>query len=235
MNSSVKNATSFSRRPTLETRSRETKFADWVAYRLTPRSIEGGGAKTERVWRADPELPEDYTLEPEDYRGAFEALQVDRGHQAPLAGFRGSGQWADTNYLSNITPQKSALNQGPWNRLEEKERALVREYGEVFVLTGPLYEREMPPLPNADEPHKVPSGYWKILAVQPDPGDPAALQTAAFLMDQNAPRDTAPMKYLSTVNEIERRSGLNFFADLPDTIEESLESSDNRDWAEKRF
>jgi len=35
-----------------------------------------------------------------------------------------------------------------------------------------------PPLPNCDEPHKVPSGFWKIVAVE-DAGTP---RIAAFIM-----------------------------------------------------
>ena len=73
--------------------------------------------------------------------------------------------------MSNITPQKSALNQGPWKNLEGMIRGLVREkYGTVWVMTGPLYERNMRELPQADEPHKVPSGYWKIVVVNEGTG-----------------------------------------------------------------
>lgn len=35
----------------------------------------------------------------------------------------------------------------------------------VYGITGPLYEQIIPQLPGADEPHVVPSGYWKILAI----------------------------------------------------------------------
>lgn len=59
-----------------------TKFADWVAYRVTASTI---GPTADRVWRPDPWLAADETLEPNDYRGAFAALNTDRGHQAPLA------------------------------------------------------------------------------------------------------------------------------------------------------
>ena len=86
-----------------------TKFADWVAYRVTKGTI---GPSKSRNWKADPELSDDETLEPNDYRGAHAALNTDRGHQAPLASFSGTPSWESTNYLSNITPQKSALNQG---------------------------------------------------------------------------------------------------------------------------
>ena len=59
-----------------------TKFADWVAYRVTEVSI---GATRERRWKADPELAARETLEPDDNRRANAVLKTDCGHQAPLA------------------------------------------------------------------------------------------------------------------------------------------------------
>ena len=47
----------------------------------------------------------------------------DRGHQAPLATFKGKN-WQETNYTTNITPQKPQLNRGVWLDLERYERSL---------------------------------------------------------------------------------------------------------------
>ncbi len=47
----------------------DTKFADWVAYRIDAQTVSGS-SKTKRNWMADPVLPENETLEPEDYKGA---------------------------------------------------------------------------------------------------------------------------------------------------------------------
>lgn len=89
----------------------KTKFADWVAYRLDCDSASGD-VKTRRQWKPDPALEDTDTLEPDDYKGAHATLHTDRGHQAPLASFKGTKCWHQTNYLSNITPQSSDLNQG---------------------------------------------------------------------------------------------------------------------------
>ncbi len=196
----------------------ETKFADWVAYRVTAETI---GPSQIRVWRADPWLPASSTLEPDDYRGANAALRTDRGHQAPLASFAGTAHWRDTNYLSNITPQSSALNQGPWVRLETAVRNLAQQAAvdSVYVMTGPLYERQMPSLPEADEPHRIPSGYWKIVATQ----NGSSITTAAFVFDQDTPRNADMCSHVATVDAVEQRSGLDFFRALPDAAETALE------------
>ena len=182
-----------------------TKFADWVAYRITPDTIGPSGA---RAWQADPWLTGDETLEPADYDDASVPLGIDRGHQAPLAAFSGTPFKADTNILSNITPQGSALNQAPWQFLEAKENALAKaEKIAVYVLTGPLYERMMPKLPKADERHRVPSGYWKVIATTDG-------RLAAFIMDTAAPRDLKYCAARVTLDEVELRARLGLFPRL---------------------
>lgn len=64
----------------------ETKFADWVAYRLDLATVDGP-SQDERNYLPDSYLDPDETLEPEDYDSAF---------------------------LSNIVPQESGLNRGGW-------------------------------------------------------------------------------------------------------------------------
>ena len=179
-----------------------TKLSVWVAYAVTPDTI---GSSIARVWRADPWLAPDETLEPDDYEGANTALGVDRGHQAPLASLSGTPYAADTNLLSNITPQASALNQGAWQRLEARERELARaERTTVYVLTGPLFERLMPPLPGADERHRVSSGYWKVIAT-------ADGRMTAFAFDQATQRGEDHCRDRRSLDEVELRARLRLF------------------------
>ena len=179
-----------------------TKLAVWVAYTVSPATI---GPSVTRVWKADPWLADEETLEPDDYDGANAALGVDRGHQAPLASLSGTPDAADTNLLANITPQASALNQGPWQRLEARERELARaERTMVYVLTGPLFERLMAPLPKADERHRVPSGYWKVVAT-------ADGRMTAFAFDQATPRGEDYCRDRLSIDEVELRARLRLF------------------------
>jgi endonuclease G len=195
----------------------QTKFADWVAYRVSRDTI---GSGRDRVWRPDPWLEPDETLEPEAYRDANRILSTDRGHQVPLASFTGTAYWQDTNVLSNITPQRSELNQGPWRELEEAVRKLVREGGPVYIVTGPLYRRAMPQLPAAIEEHQLPSGYFKIVVQQQ--GDDVRL--AGFILDQETERSADFCSGLVSVDAVERESGLDFLPRLGGLEQDALES-----------
>lgn len=210
----------------------ETKFADWVAYRLTMHEVDGD-LVVERKWKKDPWLAENETLEtsPDDYKDANSTLQTDRGHQAPLASFKGSRHASKTNYLSNITPQKSDLNRGAWLKLENAIREVVRNENEAYVMTGPLYERDTSPLPKCDEPHKVPSGYWKIVCTEKN----STINIAAFIFDQNTPRNDKVIDHLVTIDEVESRSNLDFLWTLEESRERDLESSLDMTFAERYF
>lgn len=183
----------------------ETKFADWVAYQVTRETI-GTSADHNRTWRADPQLEDSETLEPSDYNGASNALGIDRGHQAPLAAFSGTVFWRITNYLSNITPQKKDLNQGPWMRLEGRVRDAAYNLNGVYVVTGPLYETNTEFLPLADETHRVPSGYWKVII--------KGSNAIGFLMEQDTERNKDECETVVPLTEIESRSGLVLFPGL---------------------
>ena len=197
----------------------ETKFADWVAYKLTPVEVMGK-LDLHRKWRADPFLNKNETLEPspDDYKGANKAHNYDRGHQAPLGSFKGSLWASETNILSNITPQKADLNQGPWKNLEEAVRKFVKKGNTVWVMTGPIYKTTVDLLPNADETHKVPSAYWKIISTR----SKNKIKATAFIMEQTTPRNTSINSKLTTIQKIQTESGLRFFWDLKpnDTVTE---------------
>jgi len=200
----------------------KTKFSDWVAYRITQQSI---GKKCPRVWARDPDLSYADTLVPKDYVGVRKYLNSDRGHQAPLASLCASPYWAEANYLSNITPQHSELNQGPWEHLEQAERNLVlsMKTNDVYSTTGPLFERLMPTLPNAHVAHIVPSGYWKVVVAKTN----GNYRLAAFVMEQTLSRSSDFCQSSLPLSEIERRAHLTFFSGLPKAVKDKLRAVQN--------
>jgi len=197
-----------------------TKFANWVAYKITKDTPATGRP---RNWKTDPDVPPGQTLAPADYKGANAALKTGRGHQANLASMGGVSDWQTLNYLSNITPQKDNLNQGAWARLEDQERNLSKTPGieTVYVATGPLYEKPMESLPGTDKVHTIPSGYWKVIFTGSSPQNGLY---AAFIMDQSIPRSANFCDFQVTVAQVEQRSGLTLWSELPAAVHKALTS-----------
>jgi len=214
----------------------QTKFADWVCYYLTPKETHGPPGLP-RNWQNDPWLKKGEALEvspKDDYDGVKEK-EIDRGHMAPLASLAGSPLFRQVNIYTNIMPQKKGLNAGPWGKLEDKVRDLVDKYGHVWGMSGPLYERDMEPLPQATKPHKVPSGFWMIVVAsnKENPKGPKDLKVAAFIMDQDTARQYNPQESLKSVDEVQNRSKLNFFWELSPLDQSSLESQKATTWVQE--
>lgn len=175
--------------------NRKTKFADWVAYRVTAASI-GTSSDFLRHWKPDPQLTDKKVLLLDDWYDAYKTYEYEKGHQAPLAAFSGTEFWRLTNLLSNITPQKKQLNERAWKDLEQRVRDVAHSLGNIYVITGPLYETPMPPLPHAREDHQVPSGYWKVIK--------RGLRTEGFIMRQNISADKKVCDAIVPILEIEQ-------------------------------
>lgn len=140
--------------------NKKTKFADWVAYEVNPVNF---GPSPGRTWKNNSLLNNDEVLSEKDYTGAHKAHGYDKGHQAPLAAFAGNRYWYTTNYISNITPQKSVVNQKAWRLLEDAVRNASSVAEPLYVITGLIYEEEQELLPNAKLSHIVPSHYYKVI------------------------------------------------------------------------
>lgn len=77
-------------------------------------------------------------------------------------------------------------------------------------MTGPIYKTAIDPLPNADETHKVPSAYWKIVSTRSG----NKIKATAYVMKQSTPRNTPISSKLTTIQKVQVESGLTFFWDL---------------------
>lgn len=109
----------------------------YAAERLTRRSVSAA----RRVERADAFHDEDRL--PEDDRASladYVRSGYDRGHLAPAGDMPTAVAQAESFSLANIVPQNRSLNRGLWAAIEESVRRLATERGEIFVVTGPVFE-----------------------------------------------------------------------------------------------
>jgi endonuclease G len=120
--------------------------------------------------------------------------------------------------------------------VENKVRELVKDLEQpIYVMTGTLYKDSLEKLPSSDESHKVPTGYWKIIATQSNPKDVKTIQTVAFIFPQNTPRSARAANYIHTIDEVEKQSGLDFLSALDDAVEVAVEASVNSEWVSGHF
>ena len=197
--------------------------AEWVAYVLTDKETEAVTGRSED-FRSDPNIST-LSASPADYRKSG----FDRGHLAPAADMEWSERSTSESFLmSNMTPQSPSFNRGMWKKLEDAVRYFAKEYGKVLVVTGPVLEK-----PSSDytfigeDKVTVPEYFYKVLLSKKEDGSYIA---AAFIMPNRKCEGTI-YDYEVTVDEVERRTGLDFFSGLDDSIEDFIEGSiDSKDW-----
>ena len=189
------------------------KIPNWVAYELTREEVEGVTPRGKH-FIPDPEVLLDESATIDDYKNSG----WDRGHMAPAADMKWSGQaMKESFYLSNVCPQNKNLNAGVWKDLEDQIRGLAMEKGSIYVVCGPIVSQQS----NTIGSNKVivPDAFFKVL-LQNDNGD---WHSIAFLFANESGR--RPMAtYAMTVNEMQTITGMDFFPLLPDSIEEKIES-----------
>jgi len=186
----------------------------WAAYRVQDGEPREAPPRPEQfvvdmrtVARIDPD--------------AYSRSGYDRGHLAPnfvIATHYGPQAQRETFQMSNIIPQKHALNAGPWKQLEQRiATRYPGRFGEVWVLAGPVFGAKPEKLRRRVA---VPEACYMIIVDESE----GRVRAAAFLFPQDTPAEAPLDNYLTTVDEIERRTGLDFLAALPDDAENALEA-----------
>lgn len=206
----------------------------WVAFRA--RSVEGLPRIGERPRYFSPDKRLKRPVTSWDYVPAEGETVYTRGHMAPnylIGKLHGREGQLATFLLSNVSPQTRRLNSLAWQRLEEAEVDIIAPaFEQLWVLTGPVFG-DAPPELKRSTGIPVPEAFWRIwLDVLPD-GSPRVL---AFIVPQEACGTEPLSQFLATVDEIEARTGLDFYAPLDDAVEDALERSRDTDgWQFRRI
>lgn len=191
--------------------SASQKVPAWVGYELKPEQL-AGEARRPHHFRRDAALRHEGARDT-DYRGSG----YSRGHMAPAADFAWSEDAVRATFLlSNAVPQMQSTNAGVWARLERSVRRLAADADVVYVFSGPLFEGPAEVIGAGQV--AVPSHFFKAVLVE---RSGVRRMYAAIVPNGGGGRLE---RYLTTVEEVERRTGLDFFAELERTEQRELES-----------
>ena len=134
--------------------------------------------------------------------------------------------------MSNMSPQVPELNRETWQYLEAQVRRWAEQYGKIYVVTGPLLEKSSESYNSIGENKvAVPEFFYKVILAPviensqtPETSTACSdIKTIGFILP-NEKCSKNFMNYAVTVDEVEKRSGLDFFSLLPDQIENQTEA-----------
>ncbi len=205
----------------------------WAAYRLFRSAASPGwGPLENRNWQPDPRLAAAATAPAltadARERDRDEALRITSlygreglPHQlAPygsIAAAFGAPAGDETLLRGNFFAGPASRNRPAWNALQEQEWTWAQNLGELWVVCGPLGGSK-------DRPEAL----WKIhtAVVQGRTEVQAFILPVAAEQPETA-RDQTPVTgaegFLTTVGEIEKRTGLTFYAGFHPIHEDSAE------------
>ncbi len=214
--------------------SEEHEQPRWVAHIIIPDVIKGTVFRT-NDFRPDPliktgsAVEEDYFLKTmnKDSTYSYDGFGYDRGHQAPSADFRWSQTaLSESYYYSNMAPQLPDFNRGSWGDLEDALRGYLYRYPttQLYIVTGPILSKDLPVIERGKNKVSIPKEFYKVAL------DLKNKKAIGFIMPNQ--KITAPLKTFAVpINEIEERTGIDFFSKIPTELQENLESQVNTaDW-----
>jgi DNA/RNA endonuclease G (NUC1) len=191
----------------------DLKNPAWVSYRAGPERFPDAG---ERPQRFDVDTRTTALVEHKDYaRSGY-----DRGHMAPnslIATRHGREAQLQTFLMSNIVPQRPKLNQKVWREIEESAKTAFRA-SDGWVVVGPVFGKRIERLPSGVA---LPESCFMLIVGEAR----GRLSVRAYLVPQDVRGDESPSRFLSSVDEIERRTGLDFLMELPDDLESEIEAA----------
>jgi len=192
--------------------------ANWVYYHITPQFINGK-VKRRNKFKSDAKVKtKSATLS--DYK----ASGYDRGHLCPAAAMKlNATSMQESFYMSNMSPQKPQFNRGVWKKLEAQVRKWTIIEKDLYVVSGPVFKDNMGTI--GKNKVTIPGYYYKVIF---DASKPCKM--IAFILPNTGSKEGLS-RFVVSVDRVEKETGIDFFSQLPDNIENSLENKSSiRQW-----
>ncbi|MEZ4853613.1 DNA/RNA non-specific endonuclease [Flavobacterium sp.] len=192
--------------------------AEWVAYELNDSDL-----KNVNYNRPYFEVDEMVKTGAAHWRN-YKKSGYNKGHLCPAGDRKKNFNLYEETFLtSNIAPQTYEFNSGVWNRLEQKVRYWATKYDGLYVVTAGVLTPDLPTI--GYENVAVPNYFYKVLLTKDKK------RMIGFLIphkDSNKPL----YNFVVPVDTIEKLTGIDFFPELDDALENRLEAaSDYKGWS----
>lgn len=191
----------------------EYEQSEWVAYELEPEDFSNRDFQRP-LFIEDPKVP----THSADWRN-YKNSGYDKGHLCPAGDRKSSFNiYSETFFTSNVSPQLHDFNDGVWNRLEQKVRYWARKYNGVYVVTGGVLNENLKTI--GKEHVAVPNYFYKVLLTKD------RKRMLGFLVPHQD-SNKALYEFATSVDAIEQMTGIDFYPELPDSLENQLEKNDD--------
>ena len=194
-----------------------TLCPNWVGWLLTAAHTDGKYARGGHKFLEDREVPRPRALY-SDIRESESGYQ--RGHMCPAQ----DNKWAykaqkDAFLMTNICPQNGDLNQQDWKYLEERCRKWAQRFDSIYIVAGPIFRSNTFHTVGKNGVG-VPDAFFKVVYI---PHYKSGSPFACGFLYENTSTLQPISYYVRSVREVEQATGLDFFHQLPDDVENAVE------------
>lgn len=197
--------------------SKSRNVLNWASWRVDNHWL--GRTDRQNDFRPDGGLPKGfYQVTPGEYRRSG----YDRGHMVPSGDRTNTPQDNSITFLmTNIFPQASENNRGPWKDLEQYGRDLIYQDGKALYVIGGIYGNK-----GKVGEVTVPGRVWKVIVVLDDLDDEITRGTEIIAVDMpNSERIDADWQtYRTTIDRIEIATGYDLLSEVSEGIQAAIES-----------
>ena len=225
------------------------RHANWVAFTFDTTTSADNVKRTD-AWSVDPKLPAEMQVQESDHKNDG----FDKGH---LCASEDRVYLKEANeqtfYYSNMSPQLNDFNGGFWGKLEARVQTWGRStadgvYDKVYVTKGGTLNKLLKNFkgttvdggtPTTDANgftiHGLACPEYYFMAVLSQKDD--VFHAIAFLVPHKEgmtrnPSSDELKEYVVSVDKLEEETGIDFFCNLPDVLENEVEAAYNlNDWA----
>ncbi len=191
----------------------------WTCYQLhSGNMLRNVGRKD--AFKEDTEIPEQYRSKLSDYSGSG----FSRGHLCPSNDrLCSQEQNSQTFFLSNMQPQYQSHNGGLWNTLEGKVLKWAEKCDTMYVVKAATIRSDQL-LPEKCNGKLIVPKYFYMALLGYDKTKNKYYAIGLWTEHKKTNESYAGLtKYAISIDELEELTGIDFFCNLPDDIEEKVE------------
>lgn len=180
----------------------------------------------------DPGLPSQYHFTVDPYWSSG----FDHGHimaSADRSYAYNETANCQTFYMTNMQPQVNGFNAGVWQNMENQARkwnnSNFREI--LYVCKGGTIDSEAnlytsrPYIGSGSNQIPVPKYFYMAFLCKKPASQGGTYEAAAFWVEHKVSADDKLQKYLISIDELEQKTGIDFFCNLPDNTENTVEKT----------
>ena len=209
----------------------------WSCYQMTSQTVASGGVSRftgDRTGDISEQYPNDIFLAPQYQftKDPYWGTGYDHGHICPSADRLSSNEmnW-QTFFLTNMQPQANSFNAGIWSNMEMK----VRDWAPTSKSSNVLYVCKGGTIDNAENiiryigsgENRIPVPLYFFMALlnkSVNTDGTTSYRALGFWVRHDASENESIASKVVNIDELERQTGIDFFCNLPDDIEEKVES-----------